>query len=595
MAGARLAVALLALIAVAATVGVVLPQPESFNPASYLERRLAPHSGTALTPAQFVALARAADVLTGDEALESLARRVQEGPVADADWDTVARVLGQRLQQGDARDSPCLRLSYVDSFGPVLGRAMLLLRIHTLFTSLWFRALCAALLVNLVACSAERLPAQWRLAFRQRPSEDPAWYRRRTLHAEAVAAPGVAEALEASLRANGFRLRRVATGRCTTIEATRGWLGALDRLWAPLGQLAGAGRLGAQVVHAGVVLIVVGGFVSSQLSFRHVQLLARGEVVAVPLDPRAASEPDWRERPGEAPGAARFRLQLRRFEFRADALGKPEYFGSHVTLLDTRPPTDTVIEVNHPLIYRGFHVYQQSYQPDYRGVTSVSFLIARMRRAPQEEKARSGSQPPPEALAQVSLCVPPGMKVSVPGTDLALRVVNYFSHWQIPLEQAPDGRIIAGEARNASDDPVNPAVRIALEAPGEEPRQRWVPLPLRSGEPRPGGMVDFGDYRILPVDFAPEYATWLTFKTHPAMLPVWIGCGVMMAGIVLCFYCNHERIWALVRPGGHGREELFLAGDSFKWRERFRRRFAALAADIGSSAAATTEDSERTP
>ncbi|HPD17599.1 MAG TPA: cytochrome c biogenesis protein ResB [Planctomycetota bacterium] len=595
VAGVRLAVALLALIAVASTVGVVLPQPESFNPASYLERRLAPHSSTALRPAEFVALARAAGVLAGDETFESLARRVQEGPLAEADWDGVARALGPRLQQGDARDSPCLRLSYVDSFGPVLGRAMLLLRIHTLFTSLWFRALCAALLVNLVACSAERLPAQWRMAFRHRPSEDPAWYRRRAVHAEAVAEPGVAAALEASLRSGGFRVRRLAAGRCTMIEGARGWLGALGRWWAPLGQLAGVGRLGAQVVHAGVVLIVVGGFISSQLSFRHVQLLARGEVVAVPLDPRAASQRDWRERPGEAPGAARFRLQLRRFEFRADALGKPEYFGSHVTLLDTTPPTDTVIEVNHPLVYRGFHVYQQSYQPDYRGVTSVSFLVARMRRAPQEGGAGPGDPPPPEVLEQVSLSVPPGMRVSVPGTDLALRVVNYFPHWQIPLEQTPDGRIVAGEARNASDDPVNPAVRIALEAPGEEPRQRWVPLPLRSGEPRPGGMVDFGDYRILPVDFAPEYATWLTFKTHPAMLPVWAGCAVMMVGVVLCFYCTHERVWALVRPRGDGREEVFLAGDSFKWRERFRQRFAALAAGVGSPDSATTEDAERTP
>lgn len=572
---------LLAILAAAATVGVVLPQPESFAASSYLQRRLAPHSATALTPARFVALARAAGILRGDQAFEALAQRVGQGTLPDADWEAFARTLGQRLQRSDAKDSPCLRLSYVDSFGPTLGRALLLLRIHTLFTSVWFRALCVALLVNLAACSAQRLPAQWRMAFGHRPSDDPAWYRRRAFHAEAVADAGAADRVEALLRSSGFRVRRVAAEARTAIEGTRGWLGALGRLWAPLAQLAGAGRLGAQVVHAGVVLIAVGGFISDQLSFRHVQLLARGEVVAVPLDLRAAAGRDWRERPDQAPGPARFRMRLRRFDFRADALGKPEYFGSHVTLLDTAPPTDTVVEVNHPLVYRGFHVYQQSYQPDYRGVSSVSFLIARVRRAAQERPEPHGNPAPAEVREQVSLSVPPGVRVSVPGTDLTLRVVNYFPHWQIPLEQAPDGRIVAGEARSASDDPVNPAVRIALEAPGEEPRQRWVPLPLRPGEPRPGGMVDYGEYRIVPMDFAPEYATWLTFKTHPAMLPVWVGCGVMMAGIVLCFYCNHERVWALVSPRGDGRADVLLAGDSFKGREAFRRRFEALAGAIG--------------
>ena len=82
------------------------------------------------------------------------------------------------------------------------------------------------------------------------------------------------------------------------------------------------------------------------------------------------------------------------------------------------------------------------------------------------------------------------------------------------------------------------------------------------------------------MDFAPAYATWLTFKTHLVMLPVWIGCGVVMLGVVLCFYCNHERVWVLCRPAGDGRCQVLLAGDSFKWRERFRERFASVVKGI---------------
>jgi hypothetical protein len=359
----------------------------------------------------------------------------------------------------------------------------------------------------------------------------------------------------------------------TVLEASRGWLG-------------GIGRLGSQVVHLGVVLIAVGGFVSDKLSFRHGQLLARDEVLAVPSDFRDESaRGDWREEPGRPKADALFRMRLRRFEFRSDSRGKPEYYGAHVTLLDTTPETDAVIEVNRPLVYRGFHVYQQSYQPDYRGITSVSFVVARVRDAEGGGSSPHGAEAPVEVLQEVSLAVPPQTPVQVPGTDLTVEVLRYFPHWYMPLERTPDGRVVAGEARNVSDDPVNPAIRVRLAAPGAPARERWLPLPLRSGEPRPGGVVDYGDYRVVPVGSAPDYATWLTFKTHPIMLPVWLGCGFMMVGIVLCFYCNHERVWALARPLGDGRVEVLLAGDSFKWRERFRERFDALVKAIVSSGA----------
>jgi cytochrome c biogenesis protein len=131
-----------------------------------------------------------------------------------------------------------------------------------------------------------------------------------------------------------------------------------------------------------------------------------------------------------------------------------------------------------------------------------------------------------------------------------------------------------GEPYNASDEPRNPAVLVRVEAAGAEPEEGWLFLPLMPGQPRRA--ADYGDYRISPVDFEPAFNTVLEFKTHPVLWPVWLGCGVMMAGVVLCFYCNHERVWALVEPREGGGCRLWLAGDAFKWRERFRERFDAV-------------------
>jgi len=584
LASLRLGVALLVVLAVASTVGTVLPQPESFNLSSYITHRLDFRAEHALKPTEFVALARAAGILGGDPAFEAVAKQAAEGTLDEAAWPGFLARFSQQVQRDEEGQRACLRLFYADSYGTLLGRVLLFLQIHVVFASAWFRVLCVLLVANLVACSARRLPGQWRSAFGLRASDDPAWYSKRTVHATVARRGGGADGAavaERVLRECGFRVEMRAAGDVVTLDGARGWLGGLGTVWRPLRRLAGVGRLGAQVVHLGIVLIIVGGFVSGRLSSRHPQLLARGDIVAVPASgDTAANTPDWREMPDNASGNALFRMRLRWFEFRTDSRGKPEYYGSHVTLLDRNPPTDLTIEVNAPLIYRGFHVYQQSYQPDYRGITSVSFLIAKMRRAPGGDGESSGEDAPMEVLQQVSLAVPPDARVLVPGTGLALRVLRYFPHWQVPLARGPDGEMTVGEAKNLSDEPMNPAVQVELEAAGVKPRKRWIPLPFRSGEPRPGGVIDYGQYRIIPMDFAPAYATWLTFKTHPVMLPVWIGCGVVMLGVVLCFYCNHERVWAMSRPAGDGRCQVLLAGDSFKWRERFRERFASVVKGI---------------
>ena len=98
-------------------------------------------------------------------------------------------------------------------------------------------------------------------------------------------------------------------------------------------------------------------------------------------------------------------------------------------------------------------------------------------------------------------------------------------------------------------------------------------MPFEPGHPR--DPIQYGKYLVGAVEFTPGYATILEFKTHPVMLPVWIGCGVVMLGIFLCFYCNHQRVWVLVRPR-EGGSEIFMAGDSFKWREGFMDRFEAV-------------------
>ena len=609
----RLAVMLLVLLAIACFVGIVLSQPASFQAERYLNRRL----GTGgVTVEEFVGLARSAGVRVNGETFETFSARLKQAGVEEEEWARQFLDAFTEAVRRDQESEDCLRLFYVDEYGTTLGHILLGLQLHRVFSSVWFRLLCGLLIVNLVACSTQRLGGQCRAAFGLRPPKEPEWYGRRSIHRSLTLPGGVDEAAD---RVNGVRRgqgflvpRRRSTG-AATLDAARGWLGALGRFWWPLGRIAGLGRVGAQVVHLGIILIVFGGFISGRLGFRHAQPMAPGDIVAVPdassrvalgrvlrmawydlrrvfrprllrLEDEAKdlAKPDWREGAGERPEKVAFRLALRSFDVRLDVQGKPEYYGAHVELLDREPPAEQVIEVNHPLVYRGYYAYQHSYQPDASRVTSVGFLIYEMSGEQGSGQHFHGADPAGEVQRRINVVAEPGVEMAVPGTSLKLQVLRYFPRCQVPLVEGPDGRQMAGAPRNDSSE-FNPAVLIRLEAPGLGHRERLVFLPNQPGQPR--GMSSFGNYLLGAVEFTPGYNTVLVFQTHPVMLPVWIGCAVVMLGIMLCFYCNHQRVWVLIRPlegeaPAEPRCEVHLAGDSFKWREGFKERFEAIVSQI---------------
>ena len=614
----RLGIILLALLAVASVVGIWLPQPESFKSQSYFDARLDGRSDGAMTAAEFAGLARSAGVTVGGEsfgafaararkpalseeeqrllphavmspsearkapaddlhkAYADLVARAKRGEFADAELERLFFTLFLHQVSGEAGQRECLKLSYVDTYGSVLGRALLGLRLHSVFRSWWFRLLCGLLVVNLMLCSARRFPALWRTVFGPPAGTEPGWYQKRSVHATvAIDRPieEAADALDGSLRARGFRVcARLDAGKAI-VEGTRGWLGALGRVWAPLGNLAGLGRFGALVVHLGVVLIVVGGFISGILRFTHFQWAAPDEVVAVPdvshrhaivyqirrlwggnadsadagtrAADAAANALDWRETPDATPPKVAFRLRVDSFEVKRDVRGKPETYRAGVTVLETDPPLKQDIEVNCPLIYAGFYVYQDSLRDDPARLKSASFRVT---------KASASGK-----ADDITVAVEPNTDMPVPGTDLVLRIERFY----------PAGRGLRV-----------PVVRLRASAPGAEPASQMTPLPLPD-HPGMASGITYGDYQITATGFQPASITGLRFRTHPVMWPVWVGCGVMMAGIVLSFYCNHERVWALVRARDDGGSEIWLAGNAFKWRESFQQRFDGLVAALG--------------
>ena len=72
----RLGIVLLALIAAASTVGVVLPQPESFDFNDYLQTRFDPSSPRAMGQGEFLRLIEAAGVFRSAGSMEKFRKAV---------------------------------------------------------------------------------------------------------------------------------------------------------------------------------------------------------------------------------------------------------------------------------------------------------------------------------------------------------------------------------------------------------------------------------------------------------------------------------------------------------------------------------------
>ncbi|MCF8133659.1 MAG: cytochrome c biogenesis protein ResB [Synechococcus sp. Tobar2m-G35] len=211
--------------------------------------------------------------------------------------------------------------------GLLHGDELLALQLDHVYSSTWFLALLAWLGLSLLLCSWRR---QW-------------------------------PALQASLRWIDYRsarqLSKLSVAETRRVADAEAALGALaERLrgggWQVRpqpGRLAArrglAGRFGPLLVHAGLVVLMVGAAWGALAGQRLEQFLAPGRELEL-LDPR---------------GRSQLTITLDRFVIQRDPAGRPEQFTSSLTL---RPPAATLpeekaeISVNHPLRTRGITLYQ---------------------------------------------------------------------------------------------------------------------------------------------------------------------------------------------------------------------------------------------
>ena len=315
----------------------------------------------------------------------------------------VASVIGTVLQQNQPYSG------YVLKFGPFWFEVFQWLGLYDVYGTVWFVGILAFLVASTSVCLYRQTPSMLREMVRFRTRVQLQSLRGFHQRAEWLLPGWTPEAVQAAvgdtLRAHGFRWRGRDCGDHLVLAAMKGRYN----------------RLGYLFTHAAVVVIGVGGLLDGNLWLKLKEW--RGEIAIEKRDLAARDVPPAsRLQPGAVPafrgnvmlpeGAAAnfvflrlrdgyllqelpFAIELKDFQVAYYDTGQPKSFASQVAIHDRERlgdrPLEATIRVNHPLIYRGYAIYQSDFGDGGSKLELRAWPLSGGRPEPVELKSEVGN------------------------------------------------------------------------------------------------------------------------------------------------------------------------------------------------------------
>lgn len=407
------------------------------------------------------------------------------------------------------------RADYIQRYGVKLYEIMNFFNLFDMYHSWWFIAILLLLVINLIACSLHRLPGVWR-QIKQKPT-------------------GLEESMLKTLpyveKIQGFNLSEQKI--FGEIQAClRKWFKnpkwiekeLLTTLYFEKGRFS---RLGVYLTHLSVLIILIGGLMGSIFGFKGFVNILEGETV---------DHIFLRTKEGEVKRPLGFSIRCDDFKITYYDLDRPEKlvkeYTSHLTILENgKEVLKRSIEVNHPLHYKGLAFYQATYGTIHDVTIGIQW---------------KGS------VEKTFFQAPEGEVTPIPNSNHFIRVLRY-----------------APEIHNFGE-----GVQVALFKPGQEPRAFWLLKNFPNFDQRRGDEFTLTFEKVQGLEY-----TGLQVTKDPGVWIVWIGCSLMIIGLVTSFFFSHQRVWLRISKKG---EEIILAGTTNRNRVSFEKVFAKITESIHS-------------
>jgi cytochrome c biogenesis protein len=291
-------------------------------------------------------------------------------------------------------------------------------------------------------------------------------------------------------------------------------------LYAEKGPLS---RFGVYITHLSVIIIFLGAMIGNIFGFKGYVNIVEG---------RSVTSVQTRGSKGQVDLG--FSVKNNKFWIEYYANGAPKEYFSDLSVIDQgKEVKKERIEVNSPLQYKGIWFYQSSYGP--AGAANITVDVKN-----------------PDGSIKKTLTLLPNQSVTVEGLG-TVSAVDYSENFQ----------------------GFGPALLVSLNEEGEAEKRFWIFKNFPDFDKRRGGSNYLSFSGIDTI-----FYTGLQVARDPGVNIVWVGCTIMVIGILVAFFGSHRRLWLKIVPVKDGRAEMVLAGAANKNRLAFEKTFGRIKDEI---------------
>lgn len=410
------------------------------------------------------------------------------------------------------------------------------LDLFDIYHSWYYNGLLALLSINIILSSIDRFPKVWKYVTKPNITVPVRWLQGQNQSA-AVSLEGRSD-IAAERIANAFR---EAGWRKTAIAEKGGRIFVLAEsgIWNRFAFLA---------VHVGLLVVFLGGFLTSQIGSNGVLPLTPGQTsdliyeTVVNLD---TTNQLTKQLPFQV-ACTDIQQKLIRKEDSLSAGNTIDWL-TRFTITDETGTHEGYVQMNNPYDYRGYRFFQSSFTP-----------IGRARNITIRANQTNGGTAELTIPREGTETLPDGTKV---------RFMEFRGNFRIGPEDPNE---------DTSTYP-NPGVVLQITQPGASPQTAYAFGPQMADIPAASKPV--GGYTFQLTDFEKVSEQHiLSVQRDPGSTVVYIGFILLCITLVGVFFFSHQRVWAVIEDTGEGGINILFAGNTNRNQTGFSEKFDAFTA-----------------
>lgn len=286
-------------------------------------------------------------------------------------------------------------------------------------------------------------------------------------------------------------------------------------------------RFGSWVSHVSILIILLANLTGALYGFREMLNIVEGSFLAMQNRP-------WKVHCDQ--------FIVDHYEGTAT----PKTFASDLKLFEENVLVrQERILVNEPLEHKKVRFYQATYGP-YLKEARIGFYL---RKTPKKS---------PVVTLRLDEDAP------VPGTPYSLRILQFIPDFSMDEQRTISTR---------SPLPNNPALQILVSKNGEPHKAPWIFEKFPTVQMPPVQRDD--EYILILAEYAPAFFTGIQAAYDPGADLFWLGCTILVLGLMVLFYFHHRKIWVFISKESAS-TKVNLAGFSSRGKS-FEEEFLELA------------------